>query len=125
MCTSERNCCVECHFSYEEELALPYLPVPLRARLLDEHRRLEAMGFPDDEVAAHARWEEPVFRLYCPPEVCEQIEDDHVAHGHGKLVSREKVAARRIENPARGVPDLPPPPGVLRIRRVHAQLHAW
>lgn len=114
LCTAERNCCLECHFSYEEELVLPYLPPPLRARLLDEHVRLTAMGFPEDAVTAHARWEEVVFRAYEVPEsVINQIEADHEKHGSGALVSRATVPIPRRMNPD---------PGVLRNRRVDASI---
>ncbi len=85
---------MECHFSYEEALALPYLPPHLQARLRHEHEWLERNRFPEPAVKAHAAWEEAVFRLYCPPSVCQIIERDHVAHGHGQLHSREQFPAR-------------------------------
>lgn len=93
-CEQERNCCLECHCSYEETLALPYLPPELQDRLRREHAWLENNGFPPDAVAAHAAWEEAAFRQYCPPEVCEIIESDHVAHGHGRLLSRVQFPSR-------------------------------
>lgn len=72
---------------------LPFLPPWLRVRLLTEHAALERDGFPEAAVKAHAAWEEEAFRRYCPPVVCTIIERDHLAHGHGALVSR--TAARR------------------------------
>jgi hypothetical protein len=87
-CRPQRNCCLECHFGYEETLALPHLPPVWQERVRDEHVWLEANGFPAAEVAAHALWEEEVFRRFCPTEICEILERDHLAHGHGHLVSR-------------------------------------
>lgn len=92
-CSPRSNCCLECHFSYEEELAAPYLPPHLRRQLHAQHQYLIAIGMPDDEVRKHAEWEEPIFRKYCPPEVCEQIESDHRKHGQGKLYKRDEVIA--------------------------------
>jgi hypothetical protein len=89
----QRNCCLECHFGYEESLALPYLPQHLQIRLVAEHMALERAGFPDAAVKAHAAWEEEAFRIYCPLAIRRIIERDHEAHGHGALVSR--TAARR------------------------------
>lgn len=92
-CRPQRNCCLECHFSYEERLALPFLPRHWQVRLVAEHMALERDGFPEADVKAHAAWEEEVFRLYVPASVRQIIERDHVAHGHGSLVSRS--ASRR------------------------------
>lgn len=87
-CRDDRNCCIECHFTYEEALALPYLPRDLQQRIVDEHAALERLGFPERLVILHAKWEEKVFRRYCPADVCELIEQDHEAHGRGQLPAR-------------------------------------
>ena len=93
-CRTERNCCLECHFSYEEEIAFPHIPVEWQQALRAQHEDLQARGFPPDDVAAHARLEERVFRAFCPAHVCELIERDHEAHGHGQLVSRNAFPRR-------------------------------
>ena len=95
-CRPQRNCCLECHFGYEEAVAMRYLPLPLQDRLWREHRWLERNHFPPEQVAAHARWEEAVFRAHCPAWICELLERDHEAHGHGQLVSRVQFPSRRI-----------------------------
>ena len=94
LCAPERNCCLECHFAYEEVLAMPFLPPHLQQRLRREHAWLEANHFPKQAVAAHAAWEEAVFRQYCPW-VSDIVERDHVAHGDGALVSRVQFPTRR------------------------------
>ena len=108
LCSKGRNCCLECHFSFEEELALPFLPLYLQARLKWEHEQLEALGFPPDKVMAHGMWEEYVFSLYCPPEICQRIKEDHAAFDNGTLISRQDT---RRPNPD---------PGLLRLQRVRA-----
>ena len=114
LCDAHRNCCLSCHFSYEEELVLPFLPVPLRARLVEEHRRIAAMGYPEDAMKAHARWEEQVFVAYEVPEaVRKQISDDHEAHTAGQLVDFQSVPLPRRMNPD---------PGILKVRRVNAAI---
>ena len=90
-CQTKANCCLECHFTYEEELAAPYLPLHLRNQLRAQHEYLIAIRLPHDEVQKHAAWEEQVFRMYCPPEVCAQIERDHDLHGQGQLYSRDQT----------------------------------
>lgn len=108
LCSSDRNCCLECHFSLEEELALPWLPPQLQQRIRYEHALLEQLGFPKGEVEAHARWEEYVFRIYEVPEpILQRITGDHHAYDEGQLVSRER--APRVQNPD---------PGLLRMQRV-------
>jgi hypothetical protein len=92
LCRPQRNCCLECHFSYEEQIAFPYLPPDIQRSLSLEHNMLQANGFPTAAVEAHAKREEEIFRRYCPKRVCDMIERDHEAHGHGQLVSREQVA---------------------------------
>ncbi len=68
---------------------MPFLPPPLQLLMLQEHEALERDGFPEDAVARHAAWEEPLFRLYCPDWVCARLEEDHRAHAEGGLMSRE------------------------------------
>ena len=89
VCQPKHNCCLECHFSFEEEVALPHLPPPIQALILQEHREIAAGGFQAEAVERHAAWEEAIFRLYVPPDICALIERDHQAHGHGDLHSRD------------------------------------
>lgn len=93
-CRPERNCCLECHFAFEESEALRFLPFADQIRLRSEHVWLEANGFPPQAVAAHAEWEEAVFRAHCPSWLCDLLERDHQAHGHGRLRSRVQYPVR-------------------------------
>lgn len=93
-CRPQRNCCLECHFAFEESYALPHLPPAWQERLRREHAWLEANGFPPEAVAAHAEWEEAAFRAFCPAWLCELFESDHKAHGHGQLHSRVEFPMR-------------------------------
>ncbi len=89
-CRDDANCCLECHFGYEEQLAFPYLPEEGRRILHDQHRWLMANGFPHEELEAHAEYEMLWFRASgCPPEIIAQIEHDHAEYGEGRLHSRE------------------------------------
>ena len=90
-CSTDVACCLECHFAYEEKYAFPYLPPSGRHILRRQHKWLQSMGFPHDAVEEHAQYEMMWFRKYCPPEICDQIEADHVEYGEGGLESREAV----------------------------------
>lgn len=69
--------CVPCHFDYEEEVALPYLPRFWQRWLMAEHVRIRNAGYPAAEVLAHAEREMPVLERFCPPHVVQQVLDDH------------------------------------------------
>ncbi len=90
-CRVDVACCLECHFAYEEKYAFPYLPNAVQHRLRREHKRIKARGFRHDEIQLHSEREEQVFRTYCPPEICAQIEQDHDEYTSGQLGSREAV----------------------------------
>lgn len=89
MCRTTVNCCLECHMTWEEEMAAPYLPANVLQQLRSEHARLENAGFPPDQVQRHSRWEEAVFQRYCPSEICDQVLVDHAEYEAGQLVSRQ------------------------------------
>lgn len=91
LCRPSSNCCIECHFSFEEDLALPYLPHHLQQQLIHEHQWIVARGFPRREVLEHAAREMVWFRQYVPEEIVAQIERDHCYYDHGMLPSREEV----------------------------------
>ena len=84
-CATDRTCCVQCHFSMEEEQAMPYLPYHLQRQLLHEHRWLIAHGLPKAQVVAHAQREMEWFRRYCPPALVAQIDNDHGFYERGEL----------------------------------------
>jgi hypothetical protein len=65
------------HFAWEEEWALPYLPLSLQRRLLSEHQRLREAGYPRDQVLLHAEMEMGWFRRFCPKWIVDKIEADH------------------------------------------------
>lgn len=88
-CRTDVTCCVECHFSLEENFAFPYLPAAVRHRLRREHQRLKAAGMPHDAVMEHSMREEDWFRTYCPPEIYEQICRDHDEYAAGRLPRRD------------------------------------
>jgi len=69
--------CVPCHFDYEEEKLLPFLPPYYQGWLLREHATLKAHGYPAAEVIAHAEREMPIFARYCPPALVAEVEADH------------------------------------------------
>lgn len=94
LCESDRSCCLECHFGFEEEAAFPYLPMQWQQRLRQEHAWLVANRFPPDQVAAHAAWEDAVFRRHCPAWLCDLFERDHKAHQNGRLISRVQMPTR-------------------------------
>ena len=85
MCCEAHSCCVECHCSYEEDVALPHIPEIEADQIRAEHRLLQARGFPRDEVIAHSEREMRIFRKYCPPEVLQQLDQDHSAYEAGIL----------------------------------------
>jgi len=77
LCQDEASCCVECHITFEEQQASPFLPAELRDELLKRHYELKVAGYPREMMLEHSRWEEPIFRRYCPPGLCEELEGDH------------------------------------------------
>lgn len=80
MCCEQKSCCVECHCSYEELYALPFLPRELADQILREHEDLQRRGFPRDELIDHSRREMVYFRMYCPQDVIDQLDHDHEAY---------------------------------------------
>jgi hypothetical protein len=90
-CRTDAACCLECHFSYEEKYALPYLPAAAQHRLRREHKQLLAEGLPPHKIHEHAEREMEWFRTYCPPEIVAQIDFDHQEYGEGRLISRDAV----------------------------------
>ncbi len=88
-CRDDANCCLECHFHYEEVLAFPYIPPEAREILRQQHRWLVTNGFPHDVLEAHAEYEMQWFRPFCPPEIVAQIDADHAEYGEGRLHSRD------------------------------------
>lgn len=100
-CRDNANCCLECHFGYEEKLAFPYLPEEGRQILREQHAWLAAHGYPPDEVSVHAEYEMEWFRAYNVPQcVIEQIEADHAEHARGRLLSRDVDVANTVGAPA-------------------------
>lgn len=88
VCAIDRNCCLECHFAWEERIVAPYLPLHFRARLLQEHEWLRENGFPQPQIGIHAAWEDAAFVAYLPAEVYALLRADHAAHERGALRSR-------------------------------------
>lgn len=74
--------------AWEEQNCGPYLPAAVLQKLIAEHRRLENAGFPDSQMLQHSKWEEAMFRRYCPPEICDQVLVDHEEYEVGNLRSR-------------------------------------
>jgi hypothetical protein len=91
LCRVSHNCCTECHFSFEEQQALPYLPYHLQQQLIHEHEWLIARGLPHKEVMEHAEREMAWFNEYVPDEIIAQIERDHCYYANGMLKSREQA----------------------------------
>jgi hypothetical protein len=77
--TREPACCPDCHLTYEELHAFPYLPPSVRAMLSAQHIALRWAGFPKRMMQTHTRTEEPYYRKYCPQSVVKKVLDDHEA----------------------------------------------
>ena len=78
------TCCLNCHFSFEEKEALPMLPEAEQEIIKKEHKELLERYYnktlnPKD-VIDHAYREEKVFEKYCPPELLERIQTDHLKY---------------------------------------------
>lgn len=72
------DCCVECHFEWEEEHAFPFLPPGARRLIEAEHRRL--LRTKDcEETIRHSQREVAIFRRYVPAPILSRILDDHGA----------------------------------------------
>jgi hypothetical protein len=69
--------CLPCHFEYEEQHVLPYLPPIYRRWLLWEHKQLKEAGYPAADVIAHSQREVPVFRRFCPAHLVDAVVEDH------------------------------------------------
>lgn len=91
LCTTTKNCCLECHFTYEEQNAMPHLPPELQQQLIAEHQWLVANNFPPEQMAIHSQQEMEWFRQYVPPAIVAQIDRDHHYYEHGQLPSRDWV----------------------------------
>lgn len=126
-CRTDANCCLECHFSYEEQIALPYLPAHLQRRLVDEHQRLMRNGLPSDAVKAHSERELAWFRRYCPPEIVALVEHDHDLYEKGELHTRSN-ALTILQNPRVAGALIPPPSrrlqGLIALNNSRAALQA-
>lgn len=92
MCCEEHSCCIDCHCTFEEQVALPYLPREIAQRIVSEHQRMQAQGWPSEQLIAHSKWEDQWFRRYCPPEVIAQIDHDHRAYERGLLAPQPQMA---------------------------------
>ncbi len=103
-CREDTNCCLECHFAYEEELAFPYLPPHVQAAIRQQHAWLIANNFPHEAVEAHAEFEMRWIRPNCPSEIVAQIDDDHDEYGEGNLFSRETRIIQLEEHAPIAVP---------------------
>jgi len=53
LCCQETSCCLECHFSLEENVALKYVPEHLAAQVRKQHADLQREGFPPEKVEAY------------------------------------------------------------------------
>lgn len=91
-CRVDVNCCTECHMAYEEYLVQAYLPPAVFAQLQYEHNRIEAAGFPAEDLLQHSIWEEALFEHYNVPQpILQQIRKDHEEYEQGRLHSRAAV----------------------------------
>ncbi len=71
------TCCLPCHFHYEEEVCFQYLTDLDKDWIKREHKELGS--HPDIETLLdHSRREREVFKKYCPKEVVERIDADHL-----------------------------------------------
>lgn len=80
-------CCLNCHFTAEEQYALPRLPPAVARRLEREHAEIRdalAVGsIPADALLAHAAWEDAVFPSYLPAALAQHFAADHeLVDGH-------------------------------------------
>jgi len=97
MCCDDHSCCIECHCTFEEQYALPYLPHEVAVKIAQEHQELQRQGWPADKLKAHSEWEDEWFRRYCPPEIMSQISHDHAAYGMGKLKPQPEIMQPRVD----------------------------
>lgn len=72
------TCCEPCHFSWEENYAIPYLPREVAKWLVEDHKRVMRGGMKPKDILKHAKEEMVYFRKYLPKDVLERIEADHL-----------------------------------------------
>ena len=53
---------------------MPYLPEPIKRRLLQEHKSLRDFGYPPDAVKAHGEREMELLRQYVPADLMAQLD---------------------------------------------------
>lgn len=61
---------------------VPLLPAEIGAKVLAEHRRIEAAGSQAADVRAHARWEEATLRPHVPPRIWAELLRQHQRVDH-------------------------------------------
>lgn len=71
-------CCLPCHFSWEENKVLEFLPPEAQEWLIQDHKRLMERGLIPEEVLEHSREEMVFFRKYVPNSLLNKIEADHI-----------------------------------------------
>ena len=90
-CRVTASCCIECHMTFEEDHAGPYLPPEILDELRRRHDALAEQGYPPEEIREHTAWEEPIFARYVPREVMMQILSDHEQYEAGNLPERDAL----------------------------------
>ena len=77
----EVTCCLECHFKFEEEHVLHFLPPRARSALLRDHakirRNLKRHIVDAELLITHAEAGEALFAEYVPIELRERMTRDH------------------------------------------------
>lgn len=95
-CNSNSRC-FECHFKFEEQYALQYLPEFLRRRISEEHEQIRSflsVGVPKRLLAAHAALEEREFPLYLPVDINATIAEDHADYAKSLSNARRNTDER-------------------------------
>lgn len=82
MTMSHAACCAPCHFAWEEEHVLPYLPLEHQEWILREHAfmreyRRSNGDWPRAYIVLHAETEDPIFKRYLPPAMFQRMEHEH------------------------------------------------
>ncbi len=79
---SPSSCCPRCHFAFEEQYVLPFLPREHQGWILREHaflreyRRING-AWPGGYIVRHAEKEDPIFGRYLPPDIFRRMEREH------------------------------------------------
>ena len=92
------TCCKPCHLTYEEDYAFPFLPPGLQKKLKKEHDDFRKNGYEKEKFLEHSKREEAAFRYFCPPEIMERIEADHL-NAHLELGEPYFVRGMKISPP--------------------------